>query len=105
LRSVQAKQQQKNHETPSQSRAEHWDTPVTSATQEAEIGKIMIPGQPGQKVHETLFQQKKLGVVVCAFHLSYRGKHKIGGLCPGPPGQKARPYLQNSQSKKGWRCD
>jgi hypothetical protein len=31
-----------------------WFTPVILAIQEAEIRKIMIQGQPGQIVHETL---------------------------------------------------
>jgi hypothetical protein len=30
-------------------------------TWEADIGRIMVQGQPGQKVHEMPFQQKKAG--------------------------------------------
>jgi hypothetical protein len=33
---------------------EQWFTPVILATQEAEIRRIMVQGQPGQIVHETL---------------------------------------------------
>jgi hypothetical protein len=31
------------------------------------------------------------------------GKHKWENHSPSQPGQKARPYFQNNQSKKGWR--
>jgi hypothetical protein len=34
-----------------------WFTPVILATQEAEIRRIMIRSQPGQRVRETLFQK------------------------------------------------
>jgi hypothetical protein len=41
-------------------------------------------------------------MMVQAYYPSYGGKPKIGGFCcPGWLGQKARPYLQNNQSKKG----
>jgi hypothetical protein len=33
-----------------------WLTPVTPGTQEVEIGRIIVLGHPGQKVHETLYQ-------------------------------------------------
>jgi hypothetical protein len=43
---------------------------------------------------------KKLGTVACICHSNYRGKLKIGGSQSSQPGQKAKPYLQNNQSKK-----
>jgi hypothetical protein len=50
--------QAKSLQDPSQ-----WLMPVILAMQETEIGRIAIPDQPQQKVHETLSQQKKLGVM------------------------------------------
>jgi ribosomal protein L31 len=49
--------------------------------QEAEIGRIEIPGQLTKNVCETASQQKKkkLKVVVQACHPSFSGKCKIGG--------------------------
>jgi hypothetical protein len=45
--------------------------------QEAETGRIVVPGQPwGEKVHEILPQGKKPGMVVCTSHLSYGRKYK-----------------------------
>jgi hypothetical protein len=41
--------------------------------QEAEIEKIMVGGQLGQKVNETPSQPKKLGLIVPACHSSYMG--------------------------------
>jgi hypothetical protein len=37
-----------------------WNTPVILATQEAEIGRILIQGQPGQKVLEGVVAQSQL---------------------------------------------
>jgi hypothetical protein len=48
--------------------------PVIRNTQEAEIGKMMFWGQPGQKVNETPSQKKKkkkLGIVAHAYHPKY----------------------------------
>jgi hypothetical protein len=43
-----------------------WLTAVILATWEAVIGRIVIPSQPGQKIHKTTSQQqKKLGIVAC----------------------------------------
>jgi hypothetical protein len=42
-------------------RAGHqWLMPVILATQEAGIRKIVVQSQPGQIVHETLSQKKKI---------------------------------------------
>jgi hypothetical protein len=43
-----------------------------------------------------------LGMMTHICHPSYCGKHKQEDHSLGQPGQKARPYLQNNQSKKGW---
>jgi hypothetical protein len=60
---------QASKKTPSQPRAGcdglSWDS---------EIGRIEVPGLQGQKVHNTLSQQKKMGMVPCACHSSYYGK-------------------------------
>jgi hypothetical protein len=72
--------------------------PVILATREAEIRMIIVPGQPGQKnVCESVSQlRKKLGMMMLSSQLQW--DHS-----PGCPEQKARPYLQNNQNKKGWR--
>jgi hypothetical protein len=68
----------------------------------AEIGRIILPKQAGQKsLQDPHLNEKRLGVVACPCHPSHGGKPEIGG--PGWPGQKARPYVQNNQSTKGWR--
>jgi hypothetical protein len=55
--------------------------PVILATWKAEIGRIVIPGQLGQKsLRDSISMEKKLGMVVNACHLSYGEKLKIGGL-------------------------
>jgi hypothetical protein len=42
--------------------------PVIQATQEAEIGKFVVQGQPRQKVSKTLSQQNKLGMMVHTYN-------------------------------------
>jgi hypothetical protein len=69
--------------------------------QETDIRKIAIPGQPRPKVCETLFQEKKLGIVVCACHPSYCEKHKIGGSESRLVWTKSEILSPNHQSKKG----
>jgi hypothetical protein len=55
---------------------------VILATCVAEIGRITVLGQLRRKIKicETLFQWKKLGMVVLDCHPSNSEKHKIGGL-------------------------
>jgi hypothetical protein len=50
--------------------------PIILATQEVEIGRILVQGQPQQNVHETPSQLQLLSVVVHACHPSYTRKHK-----------------------------
>jgi hypothetical protein len=51
----------------------------------------------GKKICGTQSKQKKLGVVAYVCHPSYERK----AYGPGQPRQKARLYLQNTQTKKG----
>jgi hypothetical protein len=79
-------------------------TTVIIAMREAELGRIMVQGQPEQKVHKTPAQQKTLDVVACACHPSDGSECLIQeDHSPGWPGQRVRPYFQNSQTTKGWR--
>jgi hypothetical protein len=45
-----------------------WLKTIIPAAQEAEIRRIMVPDQPGQKVSKTPSQQNKSGVVTHACH-------------------------------------
>jgi hypothetical protein len=56
-------------------------TLVIPATQEAEIGRLLVPGQPGKKVFKTPSQQRKMVVHTC--HPSDSRKHKMGDGSPG----------------------
>jgi hypothetical protein len=56
-----------------------WLMPVTLATWEAEIRKIVVSGQPRQIVRETPILKKKKR-------------------------ERERLHLQNYQSKMAWRC-
>jgi hypothetical protein len=47
-------------------------TPVTLASQEAEIGKTVVPGQSGEKVARPNLNQY-LGVILYAWYPSYVG--------------------------------
>jgi hypothetical protein len=51
--------------------------PVIPATQKAEIRRLEVPGQLGQKKNH--LSRKKLGMVECACHPSDSRKSKIGG--------------------------
>jgi hypothetical protein len=59
-----------------------WRTPISPITQEAEVGRIMVPGQPRHKkfTKTHLNRGKKLGVVGCTCHPNYNRKSKIGGM-------------------------
>jgi hypothetical protein len=50
------------------------------ATQKAEIGRIMVPGQPRKKFAGLPSEQKNMGMVEYVFHISDGRKHKTGGL-------------------------
>jgi hypothetical protein len=60
--------------------------PSSQVTREAEIGKITVPGQSGQKVHITPFQWKNTG---------------HGGLCMSSQWWKV-PKIKGSQSRLAW---
>jgi hypothetical protein len=54
-----------------------------------------------KKICETPhINEERLGLVARPYYPSNSGKCED---CD--PGQKARPYLQNNQNQKGWRCD
>jgi hypothetical protein len=53
-----------------------WFILVVLPTWENGSGRIMVPGQPWKKVHETPSGWKKLSVMVCTHHPSYSRKHK-----------------------------
>jgi hypothetical protein len=67
---------------------------------EAEIGRIIIPGQPGQiSLQDPILTNgwvRWYMPVISAMEESI----EQGGCSPGWPGQKARPYLKNNQRKK-----
>jgi hypothetical protein len=64
----------------------------------------VVQGQPRQKVGEPSSQSINLVAVVITCHLSYGRIPKKGDWGLEWPGQTVRPYLQNNQSKKNWRC-
>jgi hypothetical protein len=64
---------------------------------EAEIRKMTVQSQPRQKFCKTSTQPIAGCTVVCTYHPN---KLKKQDGSPGQPRQKARPYLQNNQSKK-----
>jgi hypothetical protein len=55
-----------------------WLTVVISTTQEAEIEKITILGQPGQKRSRDPISTEKAGQVIRTCHPSYSGKSEMG---------------------------
>jgi hypothetical protein len=65
-------------------------TPVIQGTQEIEFGRITVPGQPRQLVHETTSPQKKTTPKPKTECIR---KHKIEELQSKTAGPKVRPYL------------
>jgi hypothetical protein len=71
--------------------------PVIPSYTEAEIRRLMVPGQPGQKMNKALSQWKKRGVVVSTRHPSDDSrKYKIGLRYLDPTSKITR-------ATKGWR--
>jgi hypothetical protein len=64
-----------------------WLTPVIPATQEAEMGRIMVPGQPRQKEKKNCvtphLNSKKLVLVLCICRPTDGKKLKTGALPSG----------------------
>jgi hypothetical protein len=60
-----------------------------------EIGKIVVSGQPRQKVLETLTQQRRLGTVV---HACYPSTNRIG-IQVGP-GKRQDPISKITRAKR-----
>jgi hypothetical protein len=76
---------------------------LPQAIWEAEMGKIAVLGQPGQKGLQnpnTMGEKVRRGGIHC--HPSDDEKLKIGRLSSRWSGPKARLYLKNNQSKKSW---
>jgi hypothetical protein len=78
--------------------------PVIPAIQKAEIRRILVLGQPRQKVHKTTSHQKKSGHGGVSIIPSSTGSIKQENCVPGQLWQKVRPYLQNNLGRKDWRC-
>jgi hypothetical protein len=74
-----------------------WFKPIILASWEAEIGRIMVQGQPEQKVCQTSSQP--VATHIC--HPSCARKHKWEDYSAGQPRHKVRFYLKNTQCKKG----
>jgi hypothetical protein len=70
--------------------------------QEAEIGRITVPDQPGGKksLGDPHLIGKELDVMVCACHFSYCGKHKQKDCSPGQPGQKQDPIANTTGGER-----
>jgi hypothetical protein len=68
-----------------------WLKPITLATWEAEIGKITVTGQHGQKLsQDTIFKQKRLSTVGHACHPSHGIIIKQEDQGPDQPGKKGQ---------------
>jgi hypothetical protein len=66
--------------------------------QEAGIGKIVVWGQPRQKVSEILSQQNKPGIAV------YICNPTTSEVRLYNAGRGEKPYLKNNLKQKDWRC-
>jgi hypothetical protein len=73
---------------------------ATSVTWEAEIKRIIVQGQSGQKVCKNLLSTNKSGMVVHACHHSHEGG--IGGsiLSNVSPRQKCEPLSEKITTAK-----
>lgn len=67
-----------------------WYMPVVAATWEAEISRIAVQGQPGQKANKTLISTNNLCMVACNCNPNYMGGHV--SLSEASPGQNKIPY-------------
>jgi hypothetical protein len=77
-----------------------WLMPVTPAMQEAEIRRILVQNQPGQKVKEDPISINKLGMVVHFCNSSYVGGH-IGGLWSETgPGPKCKTISKDDRDRQ-----
>jgi hypothetical protein len=60
-----------------------WLTPVILVTWEEEIRRIVVQGQQGQNIYETLFQPIKAWCGDTCLSTQLQGKAQIKGLCSG----------------------
>jgi hypothetical protein len=81
-----------------------WLMPVILVTWEVDNGRITNTDWLGQKVHKIPSQQKKAAMVYTSVILIKAESIKLEDQGPGLLVQKARPCLQNNESKKGWKC-
>jgi hypothetical protein len=64
----------------------------------------MVQGQHAQKDPKTPYQPRAGTVAMCLTSQAVQEIEIWRIEVPGQPGQKTRPYLQNKQRKKGWKC-
>jgi hypothetical protein len=75
--------------------------PILLATLEAEIGRIVIQGQPREIVSRTPSQPiKKLSIVACTSHSSYVGSINRRIEVQVGLNIKVRPYLNITKANK-----
>jgi hypothetical protein len=79
-----------------------WLTPVISATQEAEIGRIAVQGQPRQKISKNTPQQINMSWS-CMTNIPAMSEAEGKGSHPSQLGQKMRHYLKNNLKSKRTR--
>jgi hypothetical protein len=85
--------------------AGQWFTPAIPPTREAEITRIVVWGQFGQKKSSwdhISTNERKLDIVVHACHPSYAGSISRRIRVQARQGTHVRPHSKNQQSKKGW---
>jgi hypothetical protein len=79
--------------------------PVILAIWEAEIRRIVVSASPGKKSwQKPTSTEKNWAQWHTSVILVTVGIITWEDCYPGRPGPNVTPYLQNSQSKKGWRC-
>jgi hypothetical protein len=77
---------------------------VIPAVQEAEIGRIVVPGQPEQKKFlRPDLNRKSWALCFMPVIPATAGSINKQDCNLGLSGQKARLYLKNAKIKKGWR--
>jgi hypothetical protein len=78
-----------------------WFMPITLVIQEAEIRRISIPGQPGQKVHKTPISINDWAWWCMPIIPAMQRGTNRRILVQASPGINLRSYLKNNQCEKG----